>query len=334
MRALSIGDLAASFSSRLANRTMKDQIERLSTEMTTGRRDADSVLRSGDVGPMAGLDRSLSVLGAYTITTKETAMLVGVAQGALGAVSDRASDLSTLLLTAAAGGDPAYLGAVSEEAAQRFDSMVGALNTTIAGQSVFAGAATDTTPLADSGAILTALMADVGGAPTAGDLNDAVDAWFAPGGGFDTAAYLGADIARAPVSVSDSERVEFGIRADNADLRQVLADTAKAALLDRGALAGSQVARVSLMNIAGEALLNSGNAVTRLRGELGVTEHRLEQVTTRQNAEKTALQMARNDLVGVDPYDAATKLQDVQVQLETLYTVTARMSKLSLANYL
>jgi flagellar hook-associated protein 3 FlgL len=46
------------------------------------------------------------------------------------------------------------------------------------------------------------------------------------------------------------------------------------------------------------------------------------------------LQIARVGLVSVDPYAATSALTATQSQLESLYAVTARVSRLSLANYL
>ena len=45
-------------------------------------------------------------------------------------------------------------------------------------------------------------------------------------------------------------------------------------------------------------------------------------------------EIARLGIVSMDPYDAATALTEAESQLDTLYTVTARLSRLSLANYL
>ncbi len=46
------------------------------------------------------------------------------------------------------------------------------------------------------------------------------------------------------------------------------------------------------------------------------------------------MEIARTELIGADPYDTATEMEAVQGQLETLYTVTARLSRLSLADFL
>jgi flagellar hook-associated protein 3 FlgL len=46
------------------------------------------------------------------------------------------------------------------------------------------------------------------------------------------------------------------------------------------------------------------------------------------------LEIARADLVAIDPFEAATRMEAAQTQLETLYSVTARLSRLSLVDFL
>jgi len=74
--------------------------------------------------------------------------------------------------------------------------------------------------------------------------------------------------------------------------------------------------------------------VTRLRADLGAAEARIGQAESRIAAETTALQIARNDLVSVDVFETAGELEQVQFQLETLYTLTARAARLNLVNFL
>ncbi|MFU8825328.1 MAG: hypothetical protein ACNA7N_13905, partial [Yoonia sp.] len=52
------------------------------------------------------------------------------------------------------------------------------------------------------------------------------------------------------------------------------------------------------------------------------------------SAQETGFRMAVNDLISADPFDTATRLQSVQLQLETHYTVVGRMSQLSLLRFI
>ena len=65
-----------------------------------------------------------------------------------------------------------------------------------------------------------------------------------------------------------------------------------------------------------------------------MTEARLDAAVTRNSAETSALEMTRADLIGVDSFETATRLEASQTQLETLYAITARMQRLNLADYL
>ena len=67
---------------------------------------------------------------------------------------------------------------------------------------------------------------------------------------------------------------------------------------------------------------------------LGRAEAQIEIASARNSAESTALQIARTGMLAADPYETATKLQETQTQLEMIYSITARMTRLSLVDYL
>ena len=83
-----------------------------------------------------------------------------------------------------------------------------------------------------------------------------------------------------------------------------------------------------------DGLLAAQGGVTALRAELGTTQARLDAATSRHQSQVTALNIAKSGLVSVDPYQTATELEAVRLQLETLYSVTARVSRLTLAAFL
>jgi flagellar hook-associated protein 3 FlgL len=71
-----------------------------------------------------------------------------------------------------------------------------------------------------------------------------------------------------------------------------------------------------------------------LRADLGLLENAVAQADTQNTAARAALEMARNDMLGADPYATATALQDTQTRMEMLYLMTARLARLNLAEYL
>ena len=76
------------------------------------------------------------------------------------------------------------------------------------------------------------------------------------------------------------------------------------------------------------------DGVTGLRSDLGFAQERIAQSTARNAAERTSLYMARGELLSIDAFEAASALEEVHTQLETIYMITARTSRLSLVNFL
>jgi flagellar hook-associated protein 3 FlgL len=104
--------------------------------------------------------------------------------------------------------------------------------------------------------------------------------------------------------------------------------------LQRGALAGSDVARADLAKRAGESLASSQTGFAELAARLGTAEASIVNAGVQNDAQKSALETARLGLLSVDPYETAAKLAEAQTQLETLFAITSRMSRLSLVNFL
>jgi flagellar hook-associated protein 3 FlgL len=107
-----------------------------------------------------------------------------------------------------------------------------------------------------------------------------------------------------------------------------------AALLDRGLLGGNPEERALLAQRAGQTLLTSEDARINLASRIGTVEAQIDSARSRNAAEGTALGIVRADIGSVDPYEAATRLEAARAQLESLYLVTARVSRLSLAEFL
>ena len=135
------------------------------------------------------------------------------------------------------------------------------------------------------------------------------------------------------------ERVNGAARSMGPLIRQVTTrfmDSVQRVIIasSGGVLAGDAVERGRLAQQAGQQLVSTEDARTTLRARIGTVEAQIEAARTRNSAEETSLGILRSDLGSVDPYEAATRLQTVQSQLESLYLVTARVSRLSLTEYL
>src|SRR5690606_30858124 len=140
--------------------------------------------------------------------------------------------------------------------------------------------------------------------------------------------------AARPFGIGAGESATMDLTAADPALRDLLEGFALGALVAQGTLQGDDAGRSFLLKRSGEALLASGNDLAAVRARVGSVEARIAGAGARNAAEASALQIARNGLVAADPYDTASALQAVQTQIETLYALTARLSRLSLTDYL
>ncbi len=332
MTMISLGDMAQSTMLRRQNTALKADMQAAANELTTGKvADIGRAVR-GDFSALAAMDASLARLGAYRGATTEAGMMAGVMQTALGTISGLATGLASGLLTAAAAAQPAQVDAAGADARQRLGSALSALNTRLADRAIFSGTQTDRTPLPDADTLLIAVETATTGAVSGADVEAAVTAWFADPAGF-AALYQGGP-ARSAKTIAPDETATLDITATDPGLRSTLAGLVMGALLDRGALPGQPNARADLAQRAGGALIASASDRIMVAARLGSVEARIEQASTRNAAETSALQIARLGVVAADPYEAAARLEAAETQLQSLYTITARLSRLSLVDYI
>lgn len=333
MSMISLGDLAQNFMLRRQNTDLKADLQRLSTELTTGNAADTGRQVRGDYTPLAGIDASLSRLLGYQSTTSEAALLSGAMQTVLGTVESMTSTLGPQLLAASSGTTATQVNAIGAEARQKLETSLALYNTDLAGRSLFAGVSTDGAATVSADALLATLETEIIGATTGADIESRVTNWFNSPTGYAAAGYLGG-ASLAPVSVAPGDAANLGFTAADAGIRNTLQGLAMAALLDRGALSGNMAERASLARRAGESLINSATARADMAARLGTVEAQIESATVRNSAETSALQIARNGITAIDPYETASRLEATNQQLETLYTLTARISRLSLVDFL
>jgi len=331
----SIGDLALNFQSTRANAQIKSDLSRLNMELASGKKSDLGAATSGDYGPLVAIERSLRFLGAFATANAEATLFASTTQNALETIQDQTSDFGSELLVAASSASMASVGIVASNARVQVEMVLSTLNTQVAGRSVFAGTATDSAAVIDADTLMTALQSLTAAETSAADLETTLDAWFdTPGGGFDSLVYLGSASDLAPMQIAAGESASVGVKADEAAFRTTLKGFAMAALIDGGALAGFENEQIALTKRAGETLLTADNDLAVLRAEIGMSEAQIDQAAIRNTAEISSMEIARSAITSADPYATATELETVSAQLEMLYTLTARLSRLNLSDYL
>jgi flagellar hook-associated protein 3 FlgL len=332
MTRISVGDASLTNILSRQGADLRGQVQRASQEVVTGRyADIGQALR-GDLSPLLAIDASLSRLSAYKSTAIDAAFQTAAQQTALSGLSSLATGISSTLVGIREFTPAAQVSTIAADARARMESVFGLLNTQSSGRAIFSGVATDTAPLGSTEDLLAALDLATAGATTAGQVSAAVNNWFADPLGYEAFYQGDAPLTAAPVA--PGETADLSTTALDPAIRETLAGFAMAALLDRGILAGNSEERARLAQTAGMTLINSGDTRTALSGRIGTVEAQIEAAKTRNSAEETSLGILRSEIGSVDPYEAATRLETIRAQLESLYLVTARVSRLSLAEYI
>ena len=335
MSLMSIGDLAQNLMLRRQTTALKLESQTAAKELSTGQ--ASDTVRQlrGDISRLAGLETTQTRLSAFQTAAKDAAMTTSAMQQVLSNVSRMTQDIGNSLLSAGTLGETGTMNAVLQDADQRFSAVISSFNTRFGEESLFAGAASDRPALASAEDILSALETAIiaAGAGTAEATETAIDAWFEDPAGYESIAYVGGPPPGERM-ISPDDRVEIGFTALDPAIRNTVKALATAALVHRENISATPQARAQLSRRSGELLMQSQAERAALAGRIGISEARIDEASTRNESESNALQVLKYDLLGVDAYDAATRMETAQNQLETLYAVTARLSRLSLVDFL
>lgn len=335
MPIVSIGDMSRHFMSLRNGGQIKSDLARLGQELSTGK-SADIVGKlGGQTRQLSAITHTLDVLGAYQQSANETALTLDHMQISLERVEQHRDAATNTLLLISTQSQPHQISHAGATAIQAFEGMVSALNGQLAGRSLFAGAAVDRVPLADAGVMLDDLRANLATATNQTDVETIVGQWFDdPAGGFATMGYLGdtnSDIVR---QLGPDQTIDLSIRADNSDIKELLRASALGALASEMTGTLTQAEQSNLLRGAGMSLLGGSAGMVGAQASVGSLQGAVDVGQTRIASEKASLSVAYNDLTEADPFETAARLQAVQTQLETHFAVTARLSRLTLAEYI
>jgi len=335
MSMTSLGDLAQSFVQRRHGIQLQQQMNRLTQELSSGQAADLTKHLGGRFDFLTDIEHDLKTFDSYRLSANEAQNSASFMQTALEQVQTMAGNLSNTALLVGTASDSGSLVSVAAEGQNGLDSAVAFLNTNVGGRAMFSGTDIGNIPLIPSEDILTAVRATLVGATSVSDVTTALDTFFnSPGGGFETIVYQGGLTNLAPYQLGEGESVALDLRADDPALREVMKNTAMAAIMNDSSLAITDGDRHKLAGLAGQGLLSGQDKLIGIRANLGFAESRIDQSRARIEAGVASLSIARRDLISVNPFETASELKNVQFQLETIYTLTARTARLTLLNFL
>jgi flagellar hook-associated protein 3 FlgL len=84
-----------------------------------------------------------------------------------------------------------------------------------------------------------------------------------------------------------------------------------------------------------QSLVSSAiNGLTDIQTSVGATQSAITSSNTQMSAQMTILDTQVGNLESTNAYNAATRVNNLQTQIETAYSLTSQLKQLSLVNYL
>lgn len=333
MNMISIGDLARSVMLQRHTTEARANMNALLGTLSSGVHQDLGKSVGGDFTLLASIEASLSRLSGWEANARLLDARLTAQQAALQGIDATASDVTSKLLVAVSAQSVTGLTTSGASALAGFSTVVWLLNTRMGEEFVFSGQASDSPSLIAPEAILAQLTTEIAGAVTADEIVLRVEHWFSSPAGFAALAYRGG-AEKTGVGLSEGTRVSSGPTALDPGLRKTLEGMALGALLGSGALAGQHQGRSALAQFTAEKLISGQVPRTDLSAMVGIGEQSLREALVRQGAEKSGLEIARAGIVSADPYETALELREAEARLESVYTLTARLSRLTLVEYL
>ncbi|WP_353473528.1 hypothetical protein PVT71_05640 [Salipiger sp. H15] len=171
----SVGDLARNLVLTAHHTRLNRELDQLGVEIATGFvRDPARHLQ-GDVTGLVALDRDLSRLEAFRVSTTEAGARAATMQTTLDEIQSRAELLSQVLLSAELTPTQEMRETFSEEARNAMGQVLNGLNRNIGGRFLFSGTASDTPSVAGLDTMLADLRTALAGQATAADVDTALD---------------------------------------------------------------------------------------------------------------------------------------------------------------
>ena len=328
MSFLSVGDMAQSFVSQRQNFALKTRLATLSSELASGQVSDVAAKLGAQSRQLIGLDYETETTKAFLQNAQRAAQDLGSVQIHIGEIDQTLqSFLSDLVLDAGAG-EAANILRASDTATTQFARVVNALNSANLGQSVFGGTS-EQAPMPDAETLLDRLRLAVLPAPDLAGLSASVDTWFASPTGFSAEVHTGTS---RQIQIGQGATVDVPATADDPAIAKVLAAIAKVALADEVASTAGGV-NVFLTSTVSEAA-SAKSGIVAVAALVGRREQTADEALSGLVARQNANDIFRNQLTSADPFETATKFQEVEAQLQTSFAITARLSRLSLLDYL
>ncbi|MCG6114408.1 MAG: flagellar hook-associated family protein [Mesorhizobium sp.] len=348
MKASFVSSNAISEAMRYQMMRMQADLVRSEKEVVTMRVADPGLVLGARAGQSISLSRDVNRLGTLIDSNGLVSSRLASTQASLVQLTDLANDLMPALTTALSGPiDPTIPG---NQAKTALGTITSILNTTQNGEYLFAGINTDHKPLADfdapgspaRAAFDAAFNAEFGfpisdpatASVTPQQMNDFIDQLMADelyGAGWGTNWSSAAD-QEISARITMSETSKASVSANEIGIKKLVMAAALTSYLLEGDFNENVQKDIieKSVGLLGEAVGHLGST----QAEVGILQKRVESASERVSMQIDLFKLNINDLEGVDPYEASSRITSLLTQIEVSYSLTARIQQLSLVRFL
>lgn len=334
MNILGVPDLLSNQRFRLLESNLSRQLNQAGRELTTGVREDLARAAGGDMRKLFLLESGVASKKAFSAAALRAGARAESTLNAVEQVRAHTDGLAVDITAATERGDLASAKRYANTARNAFGASITALNARYAGRSLFAGADVGDRALLPAEDILNAAFADVAGATDAADMRNQLRDWFLqPGGGYETTAYQGDDQSTR-MQVNDGEFALFDVSALDLPFRRALYGLALLTGTVEGSLPQAQADVPDSLAAGAAALVSALPGLVDLSADLGGLQEQAARAA--EDADTTRMQMETrlNEVIGIDPYEAAARLSGLQGALESALTVQSMTRSLSFVRFI
>jgi len=349
MKTTFISTNSISSATRLALMRMQQALADAQKEMIDG--------RYADVGKTLGfrtvqtisLRQQHTRLSTIIDTNSVVSTRLDVTQSALKSLTDSVQDFVGQMQAYQL--DTTKAAEAQADAKSRLDALLDTMNTAFGNGYIFSGVNTDVKPLTDyfgtppsaaSQGVANAFFAEFGitqSDPAVANISPAdmqtfIDTTFADL--FDDPSWStdwsSASDQNVRSRISTSELVDTSVNANEAAFRKLAMAYTMVADLGTANLSQTTFEAVigKAINVANDAI----QGLVSIQSQVGLIQQRVSDASERISLQTDILNKQVKSLEGVDPNEAATRVNDLLTQMETSYALTAHIMDLSILDYI
>lgn len=344
-----ISTSAMSNATRAAVRTVQHDLVNIQKEVATGKK-ADVGLEIGQrSSELVVLQQTLEITTAIRGGNNIAGTRLEASQAALGDIDKLAGEFLNGLLSSS--NSSKATSQVEAQARTLLQSFTSSLNVEVAGQHIFGGLNTDTSPLsnyfAEGGSaarstLQSAFQSAFGVSssdPAVREIEPDAMVSFIDGplqAMFEdpawSASWSNASLNPPVARIAFAETQEVGASASETPFRQLA--MALAMVSDLGGTNLKETTRTTIIAKATELVGSAIPGIASVRSRLGLSQERVTAANERLSLQVDLLTKRKSQIEDADQYTTAANLNALMQRLEASYATTARIQSLSLLDYL